>query len=129
MVGSFVVPLLVVYLLGSFTRVHRGSAVVGLVAGVGFGLYSFIAKTLAESQGVALLPSVLMDSHVTGPLTFAITALAMLAATLILGRETSPLFWQNQSALDQAEQTGFAPLTLGLVVLAFGLFLGFFVLL
>ena len=129
MVGSFVVPLLVVYLLGSFTRVHRGSAVVGLVAGVGFGLYSFISKTLAESQGIALLPSALMDNHVTGPLTFAITALAMLAATLILGRETSPLFWQNQAALGQAEQTGFAPLALGLVVLAFGLFLGFFVLL
>ncbi len=129
MVGSFVVPLLVVYLLGSFTRVHRGSAVVGLVAGVGFGLYSFIAKTLAESQGVALLPSPLMDNHVTGPLTFAITALAMLAATMIRGRETSPLFWQNQAALGQAEQTGFAPLALGLVVLAFGLFLGFFVLL
>ena len=129
MVGSFVVPLLVVYLLGSFTRVHRGSAVVGLVAGVGFGLYSFISKTLAESQGIALLPSALMDNHVTGPLTFAITALAMLAATLILGRETSPLFWQDQAALDQAEQTGFTPLALGLVVLAFGLFLGFFVLL
>ena len=129
MVGSFVVPLLVVYLLGSFTRVHRGSAVVGLVAGVGFGLYSFISKTLAESQGIALLPSALMDNHVTGPLTFAITALAMLAATLILGRETSPLFWQDQAALGQAEETGFAPLALGLIVLAFGLFLGFFVLL
>jgi len=125
MVGSFVVPLLVVYLLGSFTRVHRGSAAVGLVTGVGFGLYSFIAKTLAESQGVALLPSALMDSHVTGPLTFAITALAMLAATVIRGRETSPLFWQDQAALDQAESTSFLPITLGLAVLALGLFLGF----
>jgi len=128
-VGSFVVPLLVVYLLGSFTRVHRGSAVVGLVAGVGFGLYSFIAKTFAELHGVALMPSTLMDSHITGPLTFAITTLAMVATTLIRGQETSPLFWQNQAALDQAEQTGFAPLALGLGVLAFGLFLGFFVLL
>lgn len=125
MVGSFVVPLLVVYLLGSFTRVHRGSAAVGLVAGVGFGLYSFIAKTLAESQGVALLPSALMDSHVTGPLTFAITTLAMLVTTMIRGRETSPLFWQDQAALGQAESTSFLPLTLGLAVLALGLFLGF----
>ena len=128
MVGSFVVPLLVVYLLGSFTRVHRGSAAVGLVAGVGFGLYSFIAKTLAESQGVALLPSVLMDSHVTGPLTFAITSLAMLTTTLIRGRETSPLFWQDQSALGQVESTSFLPLALGLSVLALGLFLGFVIL-
>lgn len=129
MVGSFVVPLLVVYLLGSFTRVHHGSAAIGLLAGVGFGLYSFIAKTLAESLGVALLPSALMDNHATGPLTFAITALAMLATTLIRGRETSPLFRQNQAVHGQGEQPRFAPLALGLAVLAFGLFLGFFVLL
>ena len=80
-------------------------------------------------MGVALLPSALMDNHATGPLTFAITALAMLATTLIRGRETSPLFWQNQAVHGQGEQPGFAPLALGLAVLAFGLFLGFFVLL
>jgi len=125
-VGSFVVPLLVVYLLGSFTRVHRGSAVVGLAAGVGFGLYSFIAKILAESHGLAmLLPPALMNSHATAPLTFAVTALAIGVTTLIRGRETSPLFWQDAAALGQAESTGPAPLALGLAVLALGLFLGF----
>ena len=157
-VGSFVVPLLVVYLLGSFTRVHRGSAALGLAAGVGFGLYSFITKTLVESQtvpstletwlgfryiepltfskilesiafgpwgSVALLPPALMDSHVTAPLTFIVTALAMGITTLIRGRETSPLFWQDPATLGQAESTGPAPLALGLAVLALGLFLGF----
>ena len=122
-VGSFVVPLLVVYLLGSFTRAHRSSALVGLIAGVGFGLYAFAAKSFADTT--ALLPPALMDGNATGPLTFLITALAMGITTLIRCRETSPLFWQSPDALGQAEDTGTLPLALGLAVLAFGLFLGF----
>ena len=126
-VGSFVVPLLVVYLLGSFTRVHRSSALVGLTAGVGFGLYSFAAKSLAESDGTPLLPPALMDGNSTGPVTFIITGAAMGITTLIRGRETSPLFWQDPAALAQAENTGILPLALGLAVLVLGLFLGFFI--
>ncbi|MBL59863.1 MAG: hypothetical protein CMO75_09370 [Verrucomicrobiales bacterium] len=122
-VGSFVVPLLVVYLLGSLTRVHRSSASVGLVAGVGFGIYAFAANSFAETT--ALLPSSLMDGNATGPVTFLVTALAMVITTLVRGLEASPLFWQSPDALDQAEITGSLPLTLGLTVLALGIFLGF----
>jgi SSS family solute:Na+ symporter len=122
-VGSFVVPLLVVYLLGSLTRVHRSSASVGLVTGVGFGIYAFAANSFAETT--ALLPSSLMDRNATGPVTFLVTALAMVITTLVRGLEASPLFWQSPDALDQAEKTGSLPLTLGLTVLALGIFLGF----
>lgn len=122
-VSSFVVPLLVVYLMGSFTRAHRSSALVGLVAGVGFGLYAFAAKSFPDTT--ALLPHALMDENATGPVTFLVTALLMGITTLIRGRETSPLFWQSPDALGQAEDTGTLPLALGLAVLAFGLFLGF----
>ena len=122
-VSSFVVPLLVVYLLGSFTRAHRSSALVGLVAGVGFGLYAFTAKSFAGTT--ALLPPALIDGNATGPVTFLVTALAMVITTVIRGRETSPLFWQNPDALGQAEDTGTLPLALGLAVLTLGLFLGF----
>ncbi len=122
-VSSFVVPLLVVYLLGSFTRAHRSSALVGLVTGVGFGLYAFTAKSFAGTT--ALLPPALMDGNATGPVTFLATALAMMITTVIRGRETSPLFWQSPDALGQAEDTGTLPLALGLAVLALGLFLGF----
>lgn len=122
-VSSFVVPLLVVYLIGSFTRAHRSSALVGLVAGVGFGLYAFAAKSFPDTT--ALLPPALMDGNATGPVTFLVTALAMGITTLIRGRETSPLFWQSPDALGQAEDTGTLPLALGLAVLALGLFLGF----
>ena len=66
-----------------------------------------------------------MDGNATGPATFLVTTLAMGITTLIRGRETSPLFWQNPDALGQAEDTGTLPLALGLAVLAFGLFLGF----
>jgi SSS family solute:Na+ symporter len=124
-VGSFVIPLLVVYLLGSFTRVHRSSALVGLIAGVGFGLYAFAAKSLAESDGTALLPPALMDGNATGPVTFLLTALTMGITTLLRGRENSPLFWQDPATLGQTENTSILPLALGLAVLALGLFLGF----
>ena len=122
-VSSFVVPLLVVYLIGSFTRAHRSSALVGLVAGGGFGLYAFAAKSFSDTT--ALLPPALMDGNATGPVTFLVTTLAMGITTLIRGRETSPLFWQSPDALGQAEDTGTLPLALGLAVLALGLFLGF----
>ena len=122
-VSSFVVPLLVVYLIGSFTRAHRSSALVGLVAGVGFGLYAFAAKSFSDTT--ALLPPALMDGNATGPVTFLVTTLAMGINTLIRGRENSPLFWQSPDALGQAEDTGKLPLALGLAVLALGLFLGF----
>ena len=124
-VGSFVVPLLAVYLLGSFTRAHRTSALVGLTAGVGYGVYAFIAKSLASSQGIALLPPALLNGDTTGPITLFITALAMGIITLIKGREPSPLFWQNKTSIEKAESTGQLPLILGLAVLALGLFLGF----
>lgn len=122
-VSSFVVPLLVVYLIGSFTRAHRSSALVGLVAGGGFGLYAFAAKSFSDTT--ALLPPALMDGNATGPVTFLVTTLAMGINTLIRGRENSPLFWQSPDALGQAEDTGKLPLALGLAVLALGLFLGF----
>ena len=122
-VSSFVVPLLVVYLIGSFTRAHRSSALAGLVAGVGFGLYVFAAKSFPDTT--ALLPPALMDGNATGPVTFLVTTLAMGINTLIRGRENSPLFWQSPDALGQAEDTGKLPLALGLAVLALGLFLGF----
>ena len=127
-VGSFVVPLLVVYLFGSFTRAHRSSALIGLSAGVGFGVYAFIAKSLATSQGIALLPPALMNGDTTGPITLFITALAMCITTIICGRESSPLFWQDTDSIAKAESTGLMPLVLGLAVLGFGLFLGFVIL-
>jgi len=124
-VGSFVVPLLGVYLLGSFTSAHRSSALVGLVAGVGFGAYAFVAKSLATSQGIALLPPALMNGDTTGPITLLVTALAMGITTLIYGRESNPLFWQDAVSNAKAESTGLMPLMLGLAVMALGLFLGF----
>jgi len=127
-VGSFVAPLLVVYILGSFTRVNRNSALVGLTAGVGFGVYAFIAKSLATSQGIALLPPTLMNGDTTGPITLLVTALGMGITTMICGRESSPLFWQNTASIAKTESTSLMPLVLGLAVLGFGLFLGFVIL-
>ena len=84
-VGSFVVPLLTVYLLGAFTRVHRSSALPGLVVGVGFGVVAMIAPGLAVNSGTWLLPPALINGYATAPLGCLVTALTMLAVSAVRG--------------------------------------------
>ncbi len=84
-VGSFVVPLLTVYLLGAFTRVHRASALPGLVVGVTFGVVAMIAPGLAVNSGIWLLPPALINGYATAPLGCLVTALAMLAFSAARG--------------------------------------------
>ena len=43
LVAAFVIPLLTVYLMGVFTRVHRKSGTIGLLAGVIYGVWRLIA--------------------------------------------------------------------------------------
>ena len=42
----FVLPLAVLYLVGALTRVHRSAGGVGLLAGVTYGVFAFLARTL-----------------------------------------------------------------------------------
>ena len=41
----FVLPLAVLYLMGALTRVHRSAGAVGLLAGVTYGVFAFLART------------------------------------------------------------------------------------
>ncbi len=41
----FVLPLAVLYLVGALTRVHRSAGVVGLAAGVTYGLFAFLGRS------------------------------------------------------------------------------------
>ena len=41
----FVLPLAVLYLVGALTRVHRSAGMVGLLSGVTYGLFAFLART------------------------------------------------------------------------------------
>ena len=98
-VSSFVVPLLTIYLMGTFTRVHRHSGSVGLVVGVAYGLWSLVAPSLATRAGVVILPPALMDASTTGPMCLLVTAISMLAYSYWRG-------WYIPSAAVASEATG-----------------------
>ena len=144
-VGAFVVPLLTVYVLGTFTRVHRSSAMPALVLGVLYGLVALNAEKLAIKNDVWLLPSSFMDSYVTALVGCLVTALTMFLVSIIRGwtpRENlfiDPDLSDGWLATSQNEITqklvsddpvhhnSTMPVILGLLVWGIGLILTFFV--
>ena len=48
--GDIQVPLMTVILMGVFTRVHRGTGIIGLVVGLIYG----ISAIIADAKGLAL---------------------------------------------------------------------------
>ena len=144
-VGAFVVPLLTVYVLGTFTRVHRSSAMPALVLGVLYGLVALNAEKLAIKNDVWLLPSSFMDSYVTALVGSIVTALTMFLVSIIRGwtpRENlfiDPDLSDGWLATSQNEITqklvsddpvhhnSTVPVILGLLVWGIGLILTFFV--
>ena len=144
-VGAFVVPLLAVYVLGTFTRVHRSSAMPALVLGVLYGLVALNAEKLAIKNDVWLLPSSFMDSYVTALVGCLVTALTMFLVSIIRGwtpRENlfiDPDLSDGWLATSQNEITqklvsddpvhhnSTVPVILGLLVWGIGLILTFFV--
>lgn len=144
-VGAFVVPLLTVYVLGTFTRVHRSSAMPALVLGVLYGLVALNAEKLAIKNDVWLLPSSFMDSYVTALVGCLVTALTMFLVSIIRGwTPREDLFidpnlsdgWlatsQNEITQklvsdDPVHHNSTVPVILGLLVWGIGLILTFFV--
>ena len=82
----FVTPLTVVYLLGMYTRVHRRSWIVGMVAGATYG----IARIICTKYYPGLLPHWLADSYAAYLWAAAITVTAMLLTSCALG-------WENDT--------------------------------
>jgi SSS family solute:Na+ symporter len=142
LVSAFTIPLLTVYLMGIFTRVHRRSGTIGLLAGVAYGAWRLIAGKLATETGVALMPATMLDSFAAYPISLLITAGTMLLVSLVLGFEPSGSLlrkeaagWLEASQL-QAPQSDAAtadrrlnsvPALLGLAVISLGLVLSFVV--
>jgi hypothetical protein len=78
-VSAFVVPLLVVYLMGTFTRAHRSSAIWGLAVGIIFGTVKLAAP--------AMLPASMTNSFATSIWSLVLTAGCMVAVTAWRGKE------------------------------------------
>jgi SSS family solute:Na+ symporter len=142
LVAAFVIPLLTIYLMGVFTRVHRRSGTIGLLAGVAYGAWRLAAGKVALGWGVAILPAAACDSFAAYPISFLITASTMILVSLVLGWEPrGPLLhqeadgWLRQSQLDarrfqtptERQQSNVLPLALGLAVVGLGTALSFLV--
>jgi SSS family solute:Na+ symporter len=138
LVAAFVMPLLTVYLMGIFTRVHRKSGTIGLLAGVVYGALRLIAGKLATDNGVALLPAPMLDSFAAYPISLMITAGTMIVVSLVLGLEPRDSLLHKEAAgwLRESETSGGTianpgnnslPAWLGLAVIGLGLTLSFVV--
>jgi SSS family solute:Na+ symporter len=140
LVAAFVMPLLTVYLMGVFTRVHRKSGTIGLLAGVAYGACRLIAGKLATDSGISLMPDVMLDSFAAYPISLLITATAMLLVSVILGFEPRGALlkpevsgWLSESQREAeppdpgiADARGNAlPALLGMAVVVLGLALSF----
>ncbi len=133
MVNVFVVPLMTLYLMGIFTRVNRVTGTVGLIAGMGYGVWSWIARGVAVEHGVRLLPVALLDSFATAPTSLVVTAASMMLVSLAVGsekqdalrfEESAPWLRESRRQIPLVEDDkGIGPLVLGLVVVASGLLL------
>lgn len=140
LVATFVVPLLTVYLMGVFTRVHRKSGTIGLLAGVGYGVWRLVAGNVATTFGVAILPAALIDSFAAYPISLLTTAGVMLAVSVVLGFEpkgrvlhAEPSGWLERSRVearlsepaDKSANGKFLPTVLSLAVVGLGVILSF----
>lgn len=139
--SAFVVPLLTLYLLGTFTRVHRHSGLWGLLAGGFYGVSRLLAPWAAERFGVRLLPPFLMDPYGAYLWSVLLTGGTMLLVTLVMGRDSGGLRpssggsqWLEASRLEScrpedsaSEASGVVPLVLGAFFVALGCGLSFWV--
>ena len=141
-VGAFVVPLMVTYLMGVFTPVHRKSAAVGLLVGGLYGVLTLISPWLADEHGVMILPAFMVGRFVTAPVSLFLTAASMVLASFALGWqksgellhvETTTWLRESQQQLTKDERSveqkpSGLPLMCGLIVVGFGVMLSFVVL-
>jgi Na+/proline symporter len=131
-VSAFVVPLLAVYLIGTFTRAHRSSAAWGLAVGIAYGTLKLAAPSI--------LPPSMVNNYATSIWSLLLTAGAMAAVTALRGREPAgdPLHlertgWlrETQLAVGRLEVTpsrnAALPAILGLAVVLAGALLSFVV--
>ena len=86
--SAFVIPLLTIYLMGSFTRVHRSSGLIGLLAGAAYGILRMAAPLVAEQTGWVLLPPAMMGTYAAYPFSMLVTAATMVLVSQVAGWES-----------------------------------------
>jgi len=140
LVSAFVAPLLTVFLMGVFTRVHRKSGTAGLLVGMAYGVWRMVAEKLAVDHGLLTMPAVMMNSYAAYPISIAITSGTMLLVSAALGWEPrggrlqlDEAGWLRQSQMRAAhlgsppehERGDTLPVALGWGVIGLGVVLSF----
>jgi len=83
--STFVIPLLTLFLMGVLTRVHPRSGLIGLSAGVLYGIIRMLSPMVADSYGIAILPSILANSWAAYPFSMIVSAATMVIVSLFTG--------------------------------------------
>ena len=142
LVGSFVTPLLTIYLMGAFTRVHRTSGAIALAVGCTYGTLRLLAPLAAEQFGVLILPAAMIDKFAAYLFSVSITAVTMVLVSLVAGweprgrllhGETTGWLQSSQQQIGQvdearhASEDGLLPVLLGIAVIIAGAVISFVV--
>ena len=61
--STFVIPLLTLFLVGTFTRVHHTSGLIGLLAGALYGIIRLLSPWIADAFGVAVMPEIMLNTY------------------------------------------------------------------
>ena len=141
--STFVIPLLTLFLMGSLSRVHRRTGLIGLLAGAGYGVMRLLAGPVAESYGIQILPVAMTNSFAAYLFSVLVTAGTMVVVSMFIGwapkgdlshveqpgwLRTSQLAIQQLKTSDDLMSGGHGPpLLLGCAALAFGCWLSFVV--
>ena len=71
--------------MGVLTRVHPRSGLIGLLAGVLYGFVRMLSPMIADSFGIAVLPSILANSWAAYPFSMFVSAATMVIVSLFTG--------------------------------------------
>ena len=142
--STFVIPLLTLFLMGTLTRVHRLSGLIGLLAGALYGIVRLLSPWIAESFGIAVMPEVMLNAWAAYPISMLITAGVMVLVSVVVGWEQSGELlhdshveegaWLRSSqtaardlvaTVDDAERNFTTPTVLAYLVVAAGCLLSF----
>ncbi|MEE2658850.1 MAG: hypothetical protein VX733_10125 [Candidatus Latescibacterota bacterium] len=85
--STFVIPLLTLFLMGVLTSVSRISGLIGLLAGVLYGVVRMLSSMIAENHGIALLPPIMANSWAAYPISMVVTAVTMILVSVFAGWE------------------------------------------
>ncbi len=138
--GAFVIPLLTLYLMGIFTRVHRRSGVIALIVGVCYGSLRLLSPWIAKTWGIVFLPDFLLNHYNSYIASMILTAGTMVALSVVLGWETRGKLlhkesggWLRSSQLQVSQEKPLTitprnelwPVLLGICVVGAGLVVSF----